>query len=188
MPALDKPVVRRTARTDIRIRVIPPAATRRADFELFAQAAVGRLHNSAYQLCRDWHLAQDLAQTTLAKLFQSWERACGSDNLTAYAQKILFRVYLDHRRRRSSTEAVVGAMREPAYEISPELRVDLIGALSKLPVRDRMIVTLRYFADHSVEQVAEELGVPVNVVKSQTRRSLMKLRHLLNPDRPALFA
>ncbi|MEU4689294.1 sigma-70 family RNA polymerase sigma factor [Actinoplanes sp. NPDC023714] len=185
---LDKPAPRRTVRSGIRIRVIPPAATRRAGFEQFARAFVARLHGSAYQLCHDWHLAQDLTQTTLTKLFQGWERARESDNLPAYAQKILLRVYLDHRRRRSSTETRLPALREPAYEISPDLRLDLLGALSRLPARDRAIVVLRYFADHSVEQVAAELGVPVQVVKSQTRRSLIKLRHMLGADRPALFA
>ncbi|MFF0375975.1 sigma-70 family RNA polymerase sigma factor [Actinoplanes missouriensis] len=185
---LERPQVRTAVRPAIRIRVIPPAATRRADFERFARRFLTRLHSSAYQLCRDWHLAQDLAQTTLTKLFQSWDRASYSDNLPAYAQKILLRVYLDHRRRRSSTETASGSFREPAYEINPDLRLDLLGAMSRLPARDRTIVALRYFADHSVEQVAEELGVPVNVVKSQTRRSLIKLRQILGGDRPAIVA
>ncbi|PRX22621.1 RNA polymerase sigma factor (sigma-70 family) [Actinoplanes italicus] len=158
------------------------------DFDGFALAATARLHSSAFQLCRDWHLAQDLTQTTLAKLFLSWERAVDSDNLVAYAQKVLLRVYLDHRRRRSSTESVPGELREAAYSVSPELRVTLLDALARLPVRDRAIVMLRYFADHSVEQVAQELDVPITVVKSQTRRSLVKLRQMLCAERPALFA
>ncbi|MEV4282109.1 sigma-70 family RNA polymerase sigma factor [Actinoplanes xinjiangensis] len=160
----------------------------RADFAGFAHASSGRLHRTAFQLCRDWHLAQDLTQTTLTKLFLSWERAVDSDNLVAYAQKVLLRVYLDHRRRRSSTETTTGQLREPAYSISPELRLTLLDAVSRLPVRDRAIVMLRYFADHSVEQVAAELDVPITVVKSQTRRSLIKLRHMLRTERPTLFA
>lgn len=166
----------------------PRSGTAAPDFPHFADATTARLQRSAYQLCRDWHLAQDLTQATLIKLFLSWERAVDSDNLTAYAQKVLLRVYLDHRRRRSSSESVPGELREPTYSISPELRVTLLGALAHLPVRDRAIVMLRYFADHSVEQVAAELGVPITVVKSQTRRSLIKLRHLLVGDQPALFA
>ena len=176
---LDPPVSPRGIRTGTPLPV---------DFAYFVHATTARLQSSAYQLCRDWHLAQDLTQTTLAKLFLSWERAVDSDNLTAYAQKVLLRVYLDHRRRRSSGESVPGQLREPAYSVSPDLRLTLLDALAQLPVRDRAIVMLRYFADHSVEQVAEELGIPVTVVKSQTRRSLIKLRELLIGDRPALFA
>ncbi|MEU4620585.1 sigma-70 family RNA polymerase sigma factor [Actinoplanes sp. NPDC023801] len=177
---LDKPAVP--------VRTRRPSTLAWRDFDGFAHSATARLHSSAFQLCRDWHLAQDLTQATLAKLFLSWERAVDSDNLVAYAQKILLRVYLDHRRRRSSTETVPGELREPAYSVSPELRVTLFEALASLPVRDRAIVMLRYFADHSVEQVAQELDVPITVVKSQTRRSLIKLRQMLNTERPALFA
>ncbi|KHD77614.1 RNA polymerase sigma24 factor [Actinoplanes utahensis] len=158
------------------------------DFTRFASASSARLQSSAFQLCRDWHLAQDLTQTTLAKLFLSWERAVDSDNLWAYAQKVLLRVYLDHRRRRSSSETVPGVLREPGYTMSPELRLTLLDALAELPGRDRAIVMMRYFADLSVEQVAHDLDVPVTVVKSQTRRSLIKLRHMLLRERPALFA
>jgi RNA polymerase sigma factor (sigma-70 family) len=166
-----------------------PAAGRRdpTEFARFAHSWTARLRGSAYQLCRDWHLAQDLTQATLTRLYLSWGRAADSDNLSAYAHKVLLRVYLDHRRRRSNSETVTGTLREPVYTVSPELRLAMIDAVSRLPARDREIVLLRYFADHSVEQVADELGVPVTVVKSQTRRSLIKLRQMLRPDRAALF-
>jgi RNA polymerase sigma factor (sigma-70 family) len=158
------------------------------DFVRFAHDTKARLHSSAFQLCRDWHLAQDLTQTTLTKIFLSWDRAAGSDNLPAYAQKVLFRTYVDYRRRRSSTESTPGTLREPEYAMDLDLRVTMLGALRRLPDRDRKIVVLRYFADQSVEQVAAELDVPVTVVKSQTRRSLIKLKHMLLRDRTALLA
>ncbi|MEU4427759.1 sigma-70 family RNA polymerase sigma factor [Actinoplanes sp. NPDC024001] len=157
------------------------------EFARFAHSGAARLRSSAFQLCRDWHLAQDLTQTTLTRLYLSWGRAAESDNLSAYAHKVLLRVYLDHRRRRSNGESVTGILREPVYTMNPELRLAMLDALGQLPARDREIVVLRYFADHSVEQVAAEMGLPVTVVKSQTRRSLMKLRQLLRPDRAALF-
>ncbi|BCY10488.1 SigE family RNA polymerase sigma factor [Actinoplanes sp. L3-i22] len=158
------------------------------EFATFANDTRQRLHSSAFQLCRDWHLAQDLTQTTLTKLFLSWDRAADSDNLPAYAQKVLFRTYVDHRRRRSSTESTPGELREPEYSMDLDLRITMLGALRRLPARDRKIVVLRYFADQSVEQVAAELDVPITVVKSQTRRSLIKLKNMLLRDRTALLA
>jgi RNA polymerase sigma-70 factor (sigma-E family) len=158
------------------------------EFAEFATAHAERLRTTAFMLCRDWHLAQDLTQNTLTKLFLSWRRAVQADNLLAYAQKILLRVYLDHRRRRSSGETVPGVLHEPAYRHHPELRLTMLDALGRLPARDRAIVILRYFEDYSVEQVADVLEVPVSVVKSQTRRSLAKLREVLGSDQLALFA
>jgi DNA-directed RNA polymerase specialized sigma24 family protein len=141
-------------------------------FAEFAHAQAERLRTTAFMLCRDWHLAQDLTQTALTRLYVGWRRAAQADNLIAYAQKILLRAYLDHRRRRSSTE----------------LRLTMLDALAQLPPRDRAIVILRYFEDYSVEQTAEVLDVPASVVKSQTKRSLAKLRELLAADQLALFA
>ena len=157
------------------------------DFAEFAEAAAERLRTTAFMLCRDWHLAQDLTQNALTKLYLSWRRAKQAENLTAYAQKVLLRTYLDHRRRRSSAEAATGMIRDRGYRQSPDLRLTMLDALGQLPPRDRAIVILRYFEDYSVEQVADVLDVPVSVVKSQTKRSLLKLREVLAADQLALF-
>ena len=158
------------------------------EFTEFAGAGAERLRTTAFMLCRDWHLAQDLTQSTLTKLYVGWRRARQADNLTAYAQKVLVRVYLDHRRRRSSTETVTGTVQDTGYRQSPDLRLTMLDALARLPARDRAIVILRYFEDYTVEQVADVLDVPVSVVKSQTKRSLERLRGLLAAEQLALFA
>jgi DNA-directed RNA polymerase specialized sigma24 family protein len=50
------------------------AARRRAkaahdtEFTAFVESASTRLRRSAYLMCRDWHLAQDLTQQTFAKI------------------------------------------------------------------------------------------------------------------------
>jgi DNA-directed RNA polymerase specialized sigma24 family protein len=49
-------------------------------------------------------------------------------------------------------------------------------------------MVLRYFEDHSVDQVADVLDLPPSVVQSQTRRSLVKLRELLAAEQFELFA
>ena len=158
------------------------------DYTAYAQARVVRLRQRAYLLCRDWHLAQDLTQTALTRLYLGWRQARQADNLLAYAQKILLRAYLDHRRRRSTSEAVTGVIHDAGYRHHPDLRLTMLDALAGLSPRDRAIVILRYFEDYSVEQVAEVLDVPVSVVKTQTRRSLAKLREVLAEDQLALFA
>ncbi|MFI5938323.1 SigE family RNA polymerase sigma factor [Actinoplanes sp. NPDC051494] len=158
------------------------------DFETFARASAERLRTTAFMLCRDWHLAQDLTQTTLTKVYVSWRKVSQADNPVAYAQKILFRAYLDHRRLRSSTETVTAEFEEIARSASPDLRLTMLEALAQLSPRDRAIVILRYFEDYTVGQTAEVLNLPDSVVKTQTRRALAKLRELLTPDHMALFA
>jgi hypothetical protein len=60
-------------------------------------------------------------------------------------------------------------------------------ALARLPDRDRAIVVLRYWEDHSVQTVTEMLDVSAAVVKQQSLRSLQSLRDLLGDARAELF-
>jgi len=157
------------------------------EFVAYARAAAPRLRQTAYLLCRDWHLAQDFTQTTLAKMFVNWRRIDRRDNPDAYGRKVLLRVFLDHQRRAGSREVVVDRVRESAARSGePELRLTLIEALGHIPARDRAIVVLRYWEDQSVDAVAEVLGVSVATVKSQSARSLTRLRTLLGDDAAAL--
>jgi RNA polymerase sigma-70 factor (sigma-E family) len=152
------------------------------EFVEFAGTHAASLRRTAYLMCRDWHLAQDLTQTTLAKLYPVWGRLGWVENPAAYARKVLLRSFLDHRRRRGSQELVVESLPDIAEHDDPELRLTLLDALGSLPPRDRAIVVLRYWDDHSIESVAELVGVSVSVVKTQSMRSLAKLRELLGED------
>jgi RNA polymerase sigma-70 factor (sigma-E family) len=156
--------------------------TRDDDFVEFAAAHGPALRRTAYLMCRDWHLAQDLTQTTLAKLYAAWRRLDWLDNPTAYARKVLLRTFLDHQRRHGAHELVVESVPDTAHDHSPELRLTLLAALGHLPPRDRAIIVLRYWEDLSIGAVAELVGTSVSVVKTQSMRSLTKLRELLGED------
>jgi RNA polymerase sigma-70 factor (sigma-E family) len=151
-----------------------------SDFVAFAEASTERLRRRAYVLCQDWHLAQDLTQITLAKLYASWDRTSTVGNIDAYVAKMMMRCFLDHRRRRSTSELPSETLPEWSTPgPAPELRLALIDALGQLPPRDRAIVVLRYWEDHSVETVADMMGIRPGVVKTRAMRSLAMLRSLL---------
>jgi RNA polymerase sigma-70 factor (sigma-E family) len=150
------------------------------DFVDYARASAGQLRRTAYLLCRDWNLAGDLTQTTLARMFVQWPRIARRDNPHAYARQVLSRAFLDHRRTKRSQEIVTAEFDDaPAAGYDSDLRLTLIDALGRIPPRDRAIVVLRYWEDLSVESVAEILGLPAGTVTSQSARSLARLRQLL---------
>jgi RNA polymerase sigma-70 factor (sigma-E family) len=129
---------------------------------------------------RDWHIAEDLAQTTLAKVFGSWRRISRQDAAAAYATRTLVNTYLADRRRKRVEEVLTDQLPErPAEAQAPELRMVVLGALAALPPGARAVVVLRYWEDMSVEQVAVLLGCSTGNVKSQSARALDKLRPLL---------
>ena len=44
------------------------------EFTEFTAGAAARLRRTAFLLCGNWHTAEDLTQTTLARMFVSWRR------------------------------------------------------------------------------------------------------------------
>ncbi|GLW59109.1 SigE family RNA polymerase sigma factor [Kitasatospora phosalacinea] len=163
------------------------------EFEQFASSRAHRLFQVAYLMCGDWHQAQDLVQTTLAKMFSVWGRLRrgGDDGSTidAYARKVLLRTYLSQKRLRKSSEVVTAELPERASASGDggELRLVMVAALKQLPPRNRAVVVLRYLEDHSIEAVADMLGMSPGAVKSLNFRSLAKLREILGEDRETLF-
>jgi len=55
-------------------------------------------------------------------------------------------------------------------------------ALSRLPVRQRTVLVLRYYEDLSEAAIAELMGCRPGTVKSQASRALAALRPLLQPE------
>lgn len=150
------------------------------DFIQFAEAASARLRRTAYLLCGDWHNAEDLTQTTLAKVYVSWRRISRRDAVNAYAARTLLNTYLAECRKHRVREMLTGQLPDQATEPSPtELRLAVLAALQTLPARARAIVVLRYWADQSVDQVAAIVGCSPGNVKSQSARALARLRPLL---------
>jgi RNA polymerase sigma-70 factor (sigma-E family) len=159
------------------------AAAVEEEFAEFASGAAARLRRTAFLLCGDWHMAEDLTQTTLARMFVSWRRISRQEAAYAYASRTLVNAYLTDRRRRRGREVFTGWLPETAAEPQAcEVRIMMLDALATLPPKMRVVVVMRYWADLSVEQVADLLGCSTGNVKSQSARGLDKLRALLEED------
>ena len=150
------------------------------EFAEFARVMFPRLRRTAFLLCGDWHTAEDLAQTALTKVFVSWRRIRRQDAVHAYTNRTLVNAYLAHRRLKRTGELLTGRFPERAApDPAPEIRMVLLDALAALPPRSRAVVVLRYWADLSVEQVADVMGCSPGNVKKLSSRGLDKLRVLL---------
>jgi len=156
------------------------------DFAAYYTARAGTLRNTAYLLCGDWHLAQDLTQNCFTKIYRAWPRLQRHDNLDQYARQVLVRAFLDERRRpwhrEHSTTPDNPALDTVARdEHHTHDRLVLCTALARIPDRRRAVLVLRFWADLSVDQVAEILGCSAGTVKSQTADGLDNLRDALGP-------
>jgi RNA polymerase sigma-70 factor (sigma-E family) len=137
----------------------------------------------AFLMCGNWHTAEDLAQTALAKVFASWPRIRRQDAVDAYATRTLVNTFLADWRLRRSGEILTDRLPErPAGGPPPETRIVVLDALATLPPRSRATVILRYWADLNVDQAAAVLGCSPGTVKSTTARALARLKDVLESD------
>lgn len=169
---------------------------RKADedrFREFARTQTIAMRRSAYLLCGDWHLAEDLVQTALIKMHRAWPRVSRTDRPISYARKTLLRCWLDERRRpwrraeRRNGEVPDAAdgLADPALAAQHrDLRGELFGALSGIPPRQRAVLVLRFFESLSVAETAEALGCSEGTVKSQTARGLAAMKAAIDCGAP----
>jgi RNA polymerase sigma-70 factor (sigma-E family) len=155
------------------------------EFGEFMRNRASLLHQSAYLLCGDWHLAHDLVQETLVKAYEHWPRVRQADSPDAYVRRILLNEARGRWRRRERTVAVARFPegREPvAPDATDEVarRAGLLQALHTLPLRQRATVILRYVEGMSERETAAVLGCSEGTVKSQSARALGTLRSYLD--------
>src|SRR3954470_6735629 len=107
--------------------------TEQLDFTAFATAATPRLFRTALLLCGDWHLAEDLVQTTLGKLYVAWARVQKAESPEAYARGVLPKTCLSHARvRRNSEQPTLDLGIDVASGVDMTTRADLFDALRGL--------------------------------------------------------
>ncbi|SNT44179.1 RNA polymerase sigma-70 factor, sigma-E family [Asanoa hainanensis] len=151
-------------------------------FRDYVGARMPGWRRTAYLMCRDWHLADDLVGTVLGKLYGRWRRRSEINDVDAYVNGMLARAVIDETRRPWRRE-------HPVDEFPPDGAVDAADAgsvdrltldsyLARLGPRRRAVLVLRFYCDLSVEETADVLGVSLGTVKSQTARGLETLRAL----------
>ena len=149
------------------------------EYREFAGSRAASLHRTAYLLCGDWHLADDLVQETLVQTFRHWRRVQRADNQNAYVKRILINEFNRHWRRYGGlpVSADNDRLEVAVPDISDEVvnRADLLRALLTLPARQRATVVLRYLEGMSERETAAVMRCSEGTVKSQTSRALNTL-------------
>lgn len=160
------------------------------DFDEYVAAHGSELVRLGYVLTGDPHLAEDLAQTTLAKMYRSWARIRAVDDPAAYGRKACLRTYLSWRRRMASRELVrpdidhERSAVDPADEIAE--RIDLHRLLDQITPRARAALVLRYYLDLSDDDIAAAISARPATVRSLIHRGLKAARESMHsPARPS---
>ena len=157
------------------------------DFErLYTEQAAPLLAFLTYRT-GDPVLADDLLADTFERVLRRrglFDRRRGSEKTWLYS--IAINVLRDHARRRAVGDRAVHRLaNEPAPVPSRaleqvETRSELHAALELLPVEEREVVSLRFGADLSLEEIARATRERASTVRGRLYRGLEKLRSALD--------
>jgi RNA polymerase sigma-70 factor (sigma-E family) len=155
---------------------------RRSEFTEYVAARRPGLVRLAYVLTGNWHTADDVVQTALARAYVAWPRIRSRGAEDAYVRQIILRAVVDESRRpwRREASGFEGFDTAATSDADSDTRRDLIAALKRLPEMQRRAVVLRHWWDLSVTETARDLNIPEGTVKSYTSRALNQLKSLMN--------
>jgi RNA polymerase sigma-70 factor (sigma-E family) len=154
----------------------------RAGFSEYVVARRPLLHRTAWVLTGDHHLAEDLVQQVLTKLYVAWPRVSRMQSVDGYVRTMLVNANLDRVRRRREQPGLDGFDRA-TRDVDQDALLDLRDALAGLAPGQRRAIVLRHLWGLSVEETAATLGIAPGTVKSQTADAVHRLRDLLAPQR-----
>ena len=140
-----------------------------------------QLVRMAALLIQDLAAAEEIVQDSFVAVHAAWPRLPDAEHALSH----LRRSVVDRSRAALRRHVVVDKL---APRLAPDLPSDhgeasieversaFISALWTLPLREREVVVLRYFADLPETQVASATGISETAVKAYTARAMSSLR------------
>ncbi|MDF6022455.1 sigma-70 family RNA polymerase sigma factor [Streptomyces sp. JH34] len=182
----------------------PPPARSRAEDRLIlgprlteeeAFAAVYRrwgslVHAMATRSLGDTHEAEDVTQQVFLGAWRGRagfrpDRGSFGAWLVGIARRKIVDALAARNRRLNLIDSVVHTVDPHGLQQGPDDvldRVLLVDALSRLPVHQRQVLCLAFYADLTQAQIADFTGMPLGTVKSHARRGLHQLRAGIDTD------
>ncbi|HEV8682606.1 MAG TPA: SigE family RNA polymerase sigma factor [Actinomycetota bacterium] len=147
---------------------------------LFADHAPNAIR-LARRITGDRVLAEDLVQEAFVRLAARFPDLRDPGAFGGYLRTTVTNLARSHFRRAKLERTYVEQEARGGQVTGwvPESHLELRDAIMRLPPRQRAAITLRYYEDLPVAQVADVLGCPAGTVKSLASRGIGRLRREL---------
>jgi RNA polymerase sigma-70 factor (ECF subfamily) len=154
-------------------------------FSTLVRMHQGKIRAYLVRLCKNYDLADDIAQETFLTAFRKLQSYKGEGNFSGWLFRIAHNCFLQHiRRTKRRTEIIeqFGTEQElqtTQYDSLSIGQIDLEQALTQLNSDETSTITLCHSYGFSHQEVADILGMPLGSVKSNISRGKVKLREIL---------
>ncbi|HWL42766.1 MAG TPA: sigma-70 family RNA polymerase sigma factor [Ilumatobacter sp.] len=148
-----------------------------ASFEPVFREQYPRLAALGAAMTGSLEAGHDLAQETMLRAYDRWDTVGGNEYLGAWLRRVLTNLAIDRHRSSVSESAALTRATVERFGETPALAEwsELIDGLDQ---RQRVVVTLFYGEDRSIDDIADLLGVPEGSVKSSLWRARQRLRDI----------
>ena len=163
----------------------------RAATERLLLRVLPRARNLARYLMRGDSDADDVAQDALSIVYRKLGSYAGEGSFSAWVDRIVMRAAFAHYRRvRARNErslpvpeaAPVGTTIDPQPAGDYLARRRMVAALDSLPEEQHVALVMHHVLDLSVPEIAAELSIPEETVRSRLRLGRARLRTQMRPE------
>jgi RNA polymerase sigma-70 factor, ECF subfamily len=140
----------------------------------------------ANSILHSWHDASDAVQDAFVAAYEKLNRLWSARKFGAWFLRIVRRQALWHRRRRVTQSrhlVAIGAGLPQEAQNSADMPLDILNLISRLPVQECVVVSMRHLNELSVSDIARLTGRPVGTVTKQLSRAYARLRPWLEESR-----
>lgn len=143
------------------------------------------VYNYALRMVSSPDDALDLMQDTFMAVFRSLENFRGESSFKSWMLKIAHYRCIEFYRKRRATVDIddIPESYNEEGEDCPEMAVvnfqqgnDVVKAMSKLPLNQRAVIEMKFFQHLTFDDIAIQLGISSNTVKSRLYAGLSKMK------------
>ncbi len=157
-------------------------------FDDFYQSQYNSLVGLGYALTGSRHVAEDLTQDAFTEVHRRWQTVSTYEQPEAWVRRVLINKSHSRGRRLLSEAKMITKVRlrrdlnEPGIRL-PDRSSAVWEAVRSLPRRQAEAITLHYWDDLTVAQIADILDIGQESVKTHLKRGRAKLTELVGEDK-----